>query len=107
MRTAKEMRRFNYHFAAKEIAYAENEIEKAARNGEFSVKFNILVMGTKGDNEVLKNMEKCITSALFEAGYVVIFMIDELAPQIHYYVKWGVLPETESTSSEMKRDDTL
>lgn len=102
---SKEMRKINYRFAAKEISYAENEIEKAARNGEFSVRFNILVMSTKGDNEVIKNMEKCITSALFEAGYVVTFMIDEAAPQIHYYVKWGVLPE--GTLSEMKGDNTL
>lgn len=105
MRSAKEMRRLNYRFAAKEIAYAENEIEKAARNGEFSVKFIILVMGTKGENGVLKNIEKCVTSALFEAGYVVNSMIDELAPQLHYYVKWGVLPE--STLSEMKGDNIL
>lgn len=105
MRTAKEMRSFNYRFAAKEIAYAENEIEKAARNGEFSVTFNILVMGTKGDNGVLKNIEECVSSALFEAGYVVNSIIDELTPQIHYYVKWEVLPK--STLSEMKGDDTL
>lgn len=103
MRTAKETRNLNYRFAAKEISYAENEIEKAARNGEFSVKFSIPVMSTKGDNGVLKNIEKCVSSALFEAGYVVNSMIDELTPQLHYYVKWEVL----STLSEMKGDNTL
>jgi len=91
MRTAKEMRRFDYRFAAKEIEIVEKHIEEEASKGWFSTRFTLDIPYNTEDEEpesLLQRYERCIVSALITAEYKVTSARVRDKHAIDLYIDW-------------------